>query len=77
MKVMKSALIVLCGALVGTAQAATEKNVTLKNSKGEAVGTATITAIAKGVKMDLDLHGLTPGEHAIHFHEKGVCTGPK
>ena len=51
--------------------------VVLKNGKGEAVGNATLTPLAKGVKIILDLHGLTPGEHAVHFHEKGLCTAPK
>ena len=34
--------------------------VNLKNAKGEAVGTATLTDIAKGVKIALELHGLPP-----------------
>jgi superoxide dismutase, Cu-Zn family len=65
---------VCAGSLV---HAAESKTITLKNGKGEAIGSATLTPLAKGVKMEVDVHGLTPGEHAIHFHEKGVCTGPK
>jgi Cu-Zn family superoxide dismutase len=48
----------------------------LKNGKGETVGTATITELAKGVKLDVNLHGLPAGQHAIHFHEKSSCIGP-
>lgn len=51
--------------------------VAMKNAKNEAVGSATVTELAKGVKIDLDLYGLAPGPHAFHIHENGVCTGPK
>ncbi|MBC7387453.1 MAG: superoxide dismutase family protein [Cryobacterium sp.] len=51
--------------------------VAMKNSAGEDVGTIILTETNKGVKLGLDLHGLTPGEKAIHFHETGDCTGPK
>jgi Cu-Zn family superoxide dismutase len=63
--------------LANAAGSAAVQNITLQNGKGEIVGTATITPLAKGVKLNVDVHGLTPGEHAIHFHEKGVCQGPK
>ena len=53
------------------------ETVTLKNAKGEVVGNATLTALSHGVKVDMTVHGMNPGEHAMHFHEKGVCTGPK
>src|SRR6185312_13818004 len=75
MKILILALISYCAATV--AFASTTKEVTLKNGKGETVGTATLTSLAKGVKIDAEVHGLTPGEHAIHFHEKGSCVGPK
>jgi Cu-Zn family superoxide dismutase len=60
-----------------TSAYAAPTQVTLKDGKGTNVGTATITPLAKGVKIDLELHGVTPGEHAFHIHENGVCTGPK
>jgi Cu-Zn family superoxide dismutase len=74
-----SCLIFLCALSLSVARAATveSKNIVLKNGKGETIGTASVTALAKGVKLDVDVHGLTPGQHAIHFHENGACTGPK
>lgn len=56
----------------------TSVTVELKNGAGESVGTATLTEIGKdkGVRIKLDLKGLTPGEHAIHFHEMAKCEGP-
>ncbi len=50
----------------------------LKNAQGQPVGTATITAKgAGGVQVELDLKGLTPGPHAIHFHQNASCVGPQ
>lgn len=65
--------------IAANAHAATveAKKITLKNGKGQTIGSATITALAKGVKIDVDVHSLSPGEHAIHFHENGECKGPK
>ena len=53
--------------------------VELKNAAGESVGTATLTPIAnnKGVRIKLDVKNLTPGQHAIHFHQMAKCEGPK
>jgi superoxide dismutase, Cu-Zn family len=52
-------------------------DVVLKNATGETVGNAQISPLAKGVRIVVDVRGLSPGEHAIHFHEKGSCVAPK
>ncbi len=53
------------------------KTVTLKDGQNKTVGTAVITPDASGVKIVIDVGGLTPGEHAFHIHENGSCVGPK
>ena len=50
--------------------------VDLMDSTGKKIGAAKITKAKKGVKVHVEVAGLSAGDHAIHFHEKGVCTGP-
>ena len=50
--------------------------VELKNAQGQSVGTATLTPSGKGVRIKLALTNLSPGQHAIHFHEMAKCEGP-
>ena len=67
------AAALLAGA-VAMAQSATK--VELKNAQGQPVGMATITAKGTGVEIALDVKGLPPGEHALHFHQTAKCEGP-
>ena len=55
--------------------------VEMKDAQGHSVGTVTIWesgtgAKGTGVGLDLDLHSLPPGRHAIHFHQTAKCDGP-
>jgi len=57
--------------------AADSKQVTLHDSHGREIGTATLKPNAgSGVAFDLDLKGLPPGDHAVHLHETPRCDGP-
>jgi Cu-Zn family superoxide dismutase len=40
-------------------------------------GKATFTQEATGVKIVVDVEGLTPGKHGIHIHEKADLSDPK
>ena len=49
----------------------------LQNAAGESVGSATLTELENGgVKIDLEVKNLTPGQHAFHIHNVGKCEAP-
>ena len=50
--------------------------VTIKDASGKDVGTVNIKPAGTGVSLKLQLHGLAPGEHAIHFHQNAKCEAP-
>ncbi|MFI5343169.1 MAG: superoxide dismutase family protein [Chlamydiales bacterium] len=54
-------------------QAAVAHIQSLKDShvKGKAV----FTKVPEGIKVVVDIDGLSPGEHGFHVHECGICEG--
>lgn len=53
------------------------QSVSVMNSAGSEIGTATITDEAEGgVMIRLEVTSIPEGSHAIHFHETGTCDTP-
>lgn len=46
----------------------------LRTAAGASAGTVSLTEAPKGVLIRVEAKGLTPGWHAVHFHEVGDCS---
>jgi Cu-Zn family superoxide dismutase len=71
---LASALLALCLAGAVQAQTASRAIAFNKSQGGGSAGSGTVTEGPRGVLLKLEVSGLTPGWHGIHFHEKGDCS---
>jgi superoxide dismutase, Cu-Zn family len=77
MKSLARATSTVIAVLLGLSTVSVAKTkVEVKDAQGKDVGTVVIWDQGSGVALQLNLHDLTPGEHAIHFHQVPKCEAP-
>ncbi len=78
---MNKSLFFLPAALLGLASAGGAQSpspltatASLRDASGQVLGSARFEPSGAGVRVTVEVSGLTPGGHGMHFHEFGRCT---
>lgn len=65
-----------CTTMNGSSAAAPTAHAKLVAGDGSSRGVARVTEAADGLHVVVKAMGIPPGEHAVHVHTTGTCTGP-
>jgi Cu-Zn family superoxide dismutase len=68
--------VVFAAASLAAAAAGASARAVLKTADGKEIGTATFSPTKGGVKVAVQVSGLSPGKHGIHIHAVGRCEPP-
>jgi Cu-Zn family superoxide dismutase len=69
-------LLSLSAAVKLAAAAHNSAHADIMNAQGAKIGTAKLSDIGHGVKIEVKISELSPGEHGIHIHTVGKCEAP-
>ena len=63
----------LCSSVAFGQGAPKSAHADIVNAQGQSIGTAKILPAKKGVKIEVNVSQLPPGNHGIHIHAVGKC----
>jgi len=66
----------LSAAVKLTAAAHSTAHADIANAQGKKIGSAKLTDYGHGVKIEVKISELSPGQHGIHIHTVGKCDPP-
>ncbi len=71
-----SLLLALCG-VISSAAACDNHGLPIINNDGDVIGDVFVKEASNGVLIHINVQGLPPGAHGMHFHKVGDCSALK